>query len=57
MELIENKESIEYIKLMKNSKGYNWEIKVIDLNLDLLHEVDEVLRNKYGSKNESSRKT
>lgn len=46
----------ESIKLIKNSKGYNWEIKVKDDIVTLektckrLHEINEELDKKYGTK-------
>ncbi len=53
-------EQKESIKLLKMSKGYNWEIKVIpaveginiltSADLKRLHDHDEELRKKYGSK-------
>jgi len=41
----------EGIKLIKNSKGYNWEIKILDLDVSKLEELDKDLRNKFGEKN------
>lgn len=34
------RESPEYIKLIKNTKGYNWEIKVNSLDVKKLEEVN-----------------
>ena len=46
---IEQKDSI---KLVKNSKGYNWEIRIVAREgIDLLEQiefVDKKLREKYG---------
>lgn len=40
--IIEQRDSV---KLIKNSKGYNWEIKLIDIDLDRLEEInDELIR-------------
>lgn len=47
---IENKIEIqqhESIKLSKMSKGYQWEIKVLDLDVDRLIELDNKLREKF----------
>jgi hypothetical protein len=46
-------EKHESIKLNKMSKGYNWEIKLVDKDdiksqLDRLIEIDKQLRDKYG---------
>ena len=47
----------ESIKLMKMSKGYNWEIKIVavskpnlieETDLDRLEEIDKKLRDRYG---------
>lgn len=41
-----------YVKLMKMSKGYNWEIKVFDDDLEVvkkkIQEQDNWLRENYG---------
>lgn len=46
-------EQKEQLKLMKMSKGYNWEIKLVgDINhvqLNRLDEINEQMRAKYGS--------
>ena len=44
----------ESIKLVKNSKGYNWEIKLrdmnqIDLQLQRLDDINKRMIEKYGS--------
>ena len=46
-------QSNESIKLIKNSKGYNWEIKLIDdenieNQIKRLEKIDKELREKYG---------
>lgn len=41
---IELKESI---KLIKNTKGYQWEIKILDLDIAKLKAVDDKLRELY----------
>ena len=52
MPMIEQKESI---KLIKNSKGYNWEIKLtdglhIEKQLKRLDEINKELEKLYGMK-------
>jgi hypothetical protein len=39
----------ESIKLFKNSKGYNWEIKILETNIDRLVTIDSELRKEFGS--------
>ena len=34
----------EYIKLTKNSKGYNWEIKLSEINIDKLKELNKEMK-------------
>jgi len=45
-EIIESRlnPSTESIKLFKNSRGYNWEIKILEINIDRLQDIDEKLR-------------
>ena len=42
--MIEQKESI---KLIKNSRGYNWEIKLLDLDLKRLEELNNQMQKKF----------
>lgn len=37
----------ESIKLIKNSKGYTWEIKLIDINLDRLEELNNEMKRRF----------
>jgi len=39
----------EYVKLMKMSKGYNWEIKVAGNKLDKLKELDAEMQQQWGT--------
>lgn len=39
------------IKLMKMSKGYNWEIKIIDLDVDKLEKLNSQMWEKFGELN------
>ena len=41
-------EQRESIKLIKNSKGYNWEIKILTLDVDYLKKKDEEMRKEFG---------
>ena len=41
----------ESIKLFKNSKGYNWEIKILEINIDRLVEIDSKLQKEFGYEN------
>lgn len=48
-EIIENAtHSVAYIKLIKNTKGYNWEIKKLDLDIDALEELNNKMVDKFG---------
>lgn len=46
----------ESVKLMKMSKGYNWEIKLVgiinDFQLARLEAIDERIKEKFGDKYE-----
>jgi len=41
---IEQKESI---KLTKNTKGYNWEIKLLEINVDRLEQINNIMITKF----------
>ena len=41
---IEQKESL---KLIKNSRGYNWEIRLLELNPDRLEEINNIMITKF----------
>lgn len=53
---MENKETIgeqlrtdtESIKLFKNTKGYNWEIKILEINIERLEEINNQMSEKFG---------
>jgi len=47
--IIEQKESI---KLIKNTKGYSWEIKLLEINLERLDEINKQMESKYGKPKE-----
>jgi len=38
----------ESIKLFKNSKGYNWEIKILSIDIERLVKLDLALKNEFG---------
>ena len=42
--VVEQKESI---KLMKMSKGYNWEIKTLDMDLDRLEGLNNSMKARF----------
>jgi len=46
--LIEKYASVAYIKLIKNTKGYNWEIKQLSLSIDELEKLNNELLTKFG---------
>jgi hypothetical protein len=46
--IIEQKESI---KLIRNSRGYNWEIKVLDNDIDKLILLNNRMVEMYGNDN------
>ena len=33
----------ESIKLVKNTKGYNWEIKILETNIERLKDINQAL--------------
>ena len=42
-------EQKETIKLMKMSKGYQWEVKITDLDVEKLAKINDDLERRYGS--------
>ena len=40
-------QSVAYIKLMKNTKGYNWEIKQLSTNIDELVKLNEKMMEEF----------
>ena len=44
--------NLSSVKLIRNSKGYNWEVKIYDPNPEIAAntamDIEERLRNKYG---------
>ena len=43
-------EQTESIKLVKNTKGYNWEIKILGTSIARLEELDKQMYEKWGNK-------
>jgi hypothetical protein len=41
---VEQKESL---KLIKNTKGYNWEIKLLEINPDRIEEINNLMISKF----------
>jgi hypothetical protein len=41
-------QSVSYIKLIKNTKGYNWEIKILSLDLNELRKINDDMLINYG---------
>lgn len=53
-EVIEQRESI---KLIKNTKGFNWEIKLLEINIERLEDLNNQMISKFetgGDKNGKS---
>ena len=49
---VDPESGIEKIKLTKNTKGYNWEIKLVgkpEEQMKRLHALNDELRGKYGN--------
>jgi hypothetical protein len=42
-------EQKEGIKLIKNSKGYNWEIKILSLDIDQLENLNKEMEKRFGT--------
>lgn len=45
---LEKYASVAYIKLIKNTKGYNWEIKQLSLDIKELEKLNNELLTKFG---------
>jgi hypothetical protein len=41
-------QSVPYIKLMKNTKGYNWEIKSLTNDIAEIEKINNQMLNKFG---------
>ena len=40
---------IEIVEIFKNTKGYNWRIKIIGIDLERLRKLNEKMKEEYGS--------
>lgn len=47
-ETIKDSVSVPYIKLLKNTKGYNWEIKSLGNNVDEIEALNNKMLEKFG---------
>ena len=45
---VEQKESV---KLVKNTKGFNWEIKLLEINLDRLEQLNNDMKRRFENAN------
>lgn len=43
--LVEQNESI---KLIKNTRGYNWEIKILSLDVDRIEQLNDEMKKRFG---------
>lgn len=43
-------QNTEVLRLIRNSKGYNWEIKILEIDMKRLDELNEQMKTKYGGK-------
>jgi hypothetical protein len=49
-EVNDMKDMTEYIKLTHNSRGYSWDIKINDLDIDRLRKINDKMEDEYGEK-------
>jgi len=43
----------ESIKLTKNSRGYSWEVKLLEIDLDRLRKLNQQMEEEYGTRETS----
>lgn len=43
-------QNTEVLRLIRNSRGYCWEIRLMEINLEKLDELNEEMKTKYGGK-------
>lgn len=53
-ETIPTPTNTEKIKLFKNTKGYNWEIQVLDLDIERLEQLNDEMVKRFGSQTDGS---
>ena len=51
-EIARTEDITQYIKIIKNSKGYNWEIKINTLDLKKLYKLNDELVANFDNPNE-----
>ena len=42
-------EQQETLKLTKNTKGYNWEIKLLEINVERLEQINNLMITKFNT--------
>lgn len=47
-DLLQKTNSVAYVKLIKNTKGYNWELKVLDLDINQVIELNNQMLENFG---------
>lgn len=47
-EIVKDAVTVPYIKVIKNTKGYNWEIKMLSLDIDELTKLNNEMINRFG---------
>lgn len=53
LETIPEVEQKESLKLIKNTKGYNWEIKLLEINPDRIEEINNLMLTKFKEDNKN----
>ena len=48
-EILESFRNVAYIKLVKNTKGFGWEIKQLSLDVEELEKLNNEMINRFGS--------
>ena len=46
------KELSPSIKLVKNTKGYGWEIRILSTDVDEIDKIDKQMKERFGDKDE-----
>ena len=49
--VVEQKESI---KLTRNTKGYNWDIKLLEINVERLEKINNIMLSKFKREDENN---
>jgi len=45
---IKQETTTESLKLIKNTKGYNWEIKILSTDVARIEQINEEMKSKFG---------